>query len=332
MVWFAALVHWDDQFFFALAPIYALIFIAWSIALDRYRRSIKIEYILEGTATTVAKVLKETFGDLQGCRAVWQINAQGHTFDWKRNAGATTIANRKQIYPKTVKPPFIRCNVTFPSLYFSNGSLYFLPDSVLFATKASITAITYQDLITSNRAVRFIEDGSAPSDTTVVGNTWRFVNKSGGPDRRFNFNKQLPICLYGEMDFRSEGGLNLKIEYSRSSACERFQKAIDILHRPESLLDSKPISRFQKSKRWPTLLFGGLFLLAVSIPLAASQIWGTNLGNFLKSQSTTNIQIDQNSAKKDSFSPVKSVQKPKRNHSTSMPLDIMPDGLTHGLR
>ena len=37
------------------------------------------------------------------------------------------------------------------------------------------------------------------------GQTWRFVNKNGGPDRRFNNNIQLPIVLYGQLMVQSNG-------------------------------------------------------------------------------------------------------------------------------
>ncbi|TDE35441.1 hypothetical protein E1B25_17530 [Antarcticimicrobium sediminis] len=40
---------------------------------------------------------------------------------------------------------------------------------------------------------------AAPSDATMVGQTWKYVNKNGSPDRRFKDNRQLPICLFQEM-------------------------------------------------------------------------------------------------------------------------------------
>ena len=60
---------------------------------------------------------------------------------------------------------------------------------------------------------RFIEGDGVPSDATVVDQTWRFVNKNGGPDRRFNNNVQLPIVNYGVLRFSSANGLNIHLEY-----------------------------------------------------------------------------------------------------------------------
>lgn len=42
------------------------------------------------------------------------------------------------------------------------------------------------------------------------------VNKSGGPDRRFKNNRELPICLYGEIELRSESGLNTVLMFSNA--------------------------------------------------------------------------------------------------------------------
>ena len=54
---------------------------------------------------------------------------------------------------------------------------------------------------------RFIESDTVPHDAKVVDRTWRFVNKNGDPDRRFNNNHEIPVCLYGELALGTETGL-----------------------------------------------------------------------------------------------------------------------------
>ena len=61
---------------------------------------------------------------------------------------------------------------------------------------------------------RFIEREKVPKDAKVVDYTWQYVNKSGGPDKRFQNNKKIPICLYGEMEIKSATGLNTDIMFS----------------------------------------------------------------------------------------------------------------------
>lgn len=58
------------------------------------------------------------------------------------------------------------------------------------------------------RSARFIEEETPPVDAAVVDQTWRQVNRNGGPDRRFNDNRELPIGLYGKIDLRASNGVN----------------------------------------------------------------------------------------------------------------------------
>jgi hypothetical protein len=72
---------------------------------------------------------------------------------------------------------------------------------------------------------RFIEEQGVPSDATVVGQTWKYVNKKGGPDKRFKGNRQLPIALYEEIHLTSPTGLNEVLQVSRSGVGAMFEAA-----------------------------------------------------------------------------------------------------------
>jgi hypothetical protein len=51
--------------------------------------------------------------------------------------------------------------------------------------------------------LEYVEQESLPSDATVIGQTWKYVRRDGGADRRFNNNRQLPIVKYGVVAFSS---------------------------------------------------------------------------------------------------------------------------------
>jgi hypothetical protein len=131
-----------------------------------------------------------------------------------------------------------------------------LPDAALFVDRKSVTALHYRDLNVSQRNVNFIEEEGAAGDTVVVGNTWRFVNKNGGPDRRFNNNRQLPVCLYNQLDLTSNGGLNGRLHLSKPDAGAIFVKVTETLAR---FLDSdaslKPVKSYRRPASWPTAVF-----------------------------------------------------------------------------
>ena len=92
--------------------------------------------------------------------------------------------------------------------------MLFLPDKLFIIQGSKIGALNYFDITTDAHTTRFIESEGVPKDAQIVGQTWKYVNKSGGPDKRFKDNRQLPICLYGELELSSVSGLNTVIMYS----------------------------------------------------------------------------------------------------------------------
>lgn len=101
-----------------------------------------------------------------------------------------------------------------------------------------VGAVSYADLEIGIESVRFVEDGAVPRDAQIVDHTWRYVNKSGGPDRRFNNNRQIPICQYEDMNLISATGLNERIEFSKIGNVYQFQASISQL--AGIILSAKP--------------------------------------------------------------------------------------------
>jgi hypothetical protein len=71
-----------------------------------------------------------------------------------------------------------------------------------------------------------LDNIKAATDSTQVGTTWRYVAKNGGPDRRFNNNRQLPKMLYGELRLSSGSGLNGLFQCSVPEAAAELSLAI----------------------------------------------------------------------------------------------------------
>jgi hypothetical protein len=280
LVFVAALLH-ASQLSLGLSALYATIFVPIGIFLDRYRRSVKIVYAPHGATHQIDQALADSFSDLVACNSIWRVRAEGGTTDWKRNAGATTLSQRKRVNVQFGRPDCVRGNSQFPSLKLGSDEIYLLPDAALIIVKGSVAAVSYQDLEVFTSTVRFIEEEQVPADSPVVGQTWRYVNKQGGPDRRFNFNKQLPICAYGEITFRSESGLNSKIQCSNPTAPDRLCNVIGVLHRSNAELP-KAITYIRTAKRWPSAIF-----LTSALALGAGQLalFPRELISFPKQQS-----------------------------------------------
>jgi len=148
--------------------------------------------------------------------------------DRKYYAGASSLVSRKTISIGTRNPPYVKSNVGTPSPV-GKQTLYFFPDKVLVFEPNAVGAVSYSQLDIQCVPQQFIEHGSVPHDAQVVGSTWQYVNKKGGPDKRFKDNRQLPIALYEEITFKSSTGLNETIKVSKVGLGDKVAEAIKAL-------------------------------------------------------------------------------------------------------
>ena len=109
--------------------------------------------------------------------------------------------------------------------------MYFFPDVLLIVEGARVGALDYAQLKLLWSTTIFVEDGAVPRDAEIVGHTWRFVNKNGGPDRRFNNNRQLPEARYLQMQLSGAEGLRKILHLSKVVDHTGFDAALDGLRR-----------------------------------------------------------------------------------------------------
>jgi hypothetical protein len=116
--------------------------------------------------------------------------------------------------------------VNVPVIKTRGQSLYMMPDGVLVYDSRGVGFVEYRDMQINASTTRFIET-SPPSDALIVGNTWRYANKKGGPDRRFNNNKKISICLYGVLKITSNSGMNIHLMTSKHDSPSNFYAQIN---------------------------------------------------------------------------------------------------------
>ena len=193
---------------------------------DRIARTVVILYDFEPRVEEAFRRFTEWGQALAGAGRTWHVAAAGRVLDRKYHAGASGLVQRNVTALRIAAPPDVKTNVPILSIGAGRQTLYFLPDRLLIYDAAGIGAISYRTLEIRVGSQRFIEDGGVPLDATVVDRTWRYVNKSGGPDRRFRDNRQIPICLYDELTFRTPSGLNETFQVSRAGLGEGFVAAV----------------------------------------------------------------------------------------------------------
>lgn len=183
-------------------------------------------YNIESDLSGVIEQLHSAFDGMRGCRASWHLEAEGRVKNRKYHAGASHLVKRRNITLTMKNPPFVKTNVATPRIPVGKQTLYFFPDKVLVFAPNGVGAITYENLVINISRTRFIEDGNVPKDAEIVDRTWKYVNKHGGPDKRFKDNRQLPVVLYEEVHFHSGTGLNERIQLSSNGQSSEFVQAI----------------------------------------------------------------------------------------------------------
>ncbi|BBX84090.1 hypothetical protein MAUB_19630 [Mycolicibacterium aubagnense] len=199
-----------------LAPV-----CVWLVLNDRAHKTVVLFYDVNDDHHIWFDKLVSTWPWLTGSQRVWRIMQSGAvttTYQFKTNAGAGRVINRLNAPATITGPTQLSTNIAVPSVVAGNAGLYFLPDRVLIREGNQFSDITYAELRLDSGVTRFIEDNAPPADAQKVDYTWQYVNVKGGPDRRYNNNRMLPIMLYGTIDLTSRQGLHWQLQISRKDA------------------------------------------------------------------------------------------------------------------
>lgn len=195
------------MFLFAAAFLTLKIFV-------KTKGTIDLDYSIDDDQQSVVDERMKPMIKIAECAKVWRIMQTSKVIDRKYASGASNTVNRTAC-KASIKAPFpFTANLQVALFKAGKETLLFLPDKLFIMQGSKIGALNYSDIESNAHTTRFIESESVPRDAQVVGQTWKYVNKSGGPDRRFKDNRQIPICLYGELELSSASGLNTVIMYS----------------------------------------------------------------------------------------------------------------------
>jgi hypothetical protein len=197
--------------------------------LDSFQRVTVLMYELDPVFLTKFRNTRSVFLKMSQCECSWHIPDAGKIetlTQWKRNAGVSTVVHKNSIHLGTGLPATVRCNIDVPIIPLGRKKLYFFPDFLLVADGAKVAGVSYSELQIKVQTSNFVEDGRVPTDSRVVGRRWKHPNKGGGPDRRYNDNRELPVCEYEDILFRSESGLLELIELSKPGYGAHFKQCL----------------------------------------------------------------------------------------------------------
>jgi hypothetical protein len=196
---------------------------------DALGKTVVLFYDFDPDMEAAYAQLHAAASQLANCAATWHIEASGKVHDRKYHAGASDLVRRKSTSIRKAEPPYVKTNIETVAVGVGRQTLHFFPDRVLVYDQNGVGAIGYQELRIDVGATRFVENESVPRDAEVIDRTWKYVNRSGGPDKRFKDNKELPVCRYEKITLSSQSGLNEVLQLSRCGFGRSLADAISLL-------------------------------------------------------------------------------------------------------
>ncbi len=196
---------------------------------DLSKKSVVFAYQLDASSEGAYRNLTDAFDSLARSQGLWYVDAAGEINNltaWKRNAGASELVNKHKTSVSFDPPPCIQSNVIPPGIKVSDKHLYFFPDCILIRQSNRYGSVAYGDLRLASRPQRFIVEDRVPTDSMIVGKTWKHPNKKGGPDRRFANNRELPICLFEELGMISGQGFKALLMASARDSITEVESAL----------------------------------------------------------------------------------------------------------
>jgi len=199
---------------------------------DRLKKTVVLFYEMEPQFEEAYQRLHNAFEQMRTCHKRWHVEAKGDVgrlHEWKTNAGADALVRRKPVTFGQGTPPYFKTNVAVPTIPAGRQTLYLFPDRLLVYAPEGVGAVSYDSLNVTTGDERFIETTGVPGDAQVVGQTWRYVNKSGGPDRRYRDNSEIPIAIYAGFQIVSRSGLRESFQLSKAGTGSAFKNAVSNL-------------------------------------------------------------------------------------------------------
>lgn len=206
-----------------------LILIPLALIIDKKLKTTYVIYDIENTQELELQQFYDCFNAIINTHKKWHISSTAgvdSNYQKKINAGASNLVHRTRIVINYGVPTYVATNVKVPVIPVGKQILYFFPERIIIKDGKKFGTINYQDLQIHYGNTQFIETEGIPSDSEIIGKTWRYVNKKGGPDRRFKDNIEIPILRYSEIYFQSNSGLNELIQLSKPNLGEELLNAL----------------------------------------------------------------------------------------------------------
>ncbi len=198
----------------------------WVYWRDQMRKLTVLFYEPDQVTSELFDGLSRALEQAATARKLQSIASTARYADTKYSAGAGQGLKLGEAKLVLGHAPGVVANVPVPVLTTDKTTLAFYPDRVLAFQGRAVGAIEYGNLSAASSGVRYIERESVPRDARIVDKTWHYVNKKGGPDRRFKNNPELPICAYSQLNLSTADGLDVRFIGSKDGGFDGLAQAL----------------------------------------------------------------------------------------------------------
>ena len=166
---------------------------------------VKIEYQFDLEKKKSYLNLIKHFNNLSKSKKIWDITSQTKYDGTKDRSHATSLIDRKESFFSIDSINIIETEYSIMFFKNINGNDFYISPSFLISFDGfnDIKMVELDDIHIDFDTTNFIESSSVPSDAKIISYTWRYMNKNGGPDKRFNDNYKIPLVSYAELEFKS---------------------------------------------------------------------------------------------------------------------------------
>lgn len=174
------------------------------------------------------RALSQSFNTVSRSKKIWDILSYRETDKFRQRTQADKEVSREDVKFSMGRPNCLPAshNDEFkmvPHLENRNGGdVYIFPGFLLIENESRFAVVSISDVELDFSRTRFAETENVPADSKVEGNTWRYANKNGGPDRRFNDNHPIPWAIYGVISIRFRNVLHEEYMISNDEAASLF--------------------------------------------------------------------------------------------------------------
>lgn len=168
--------------------------------------------------------LCESFEKMLSSKKIWLITSS--TLNTELKSSASTTVERNEVNFDMGIFNFIKSSFNIPILRDLSNTYYIYPQYIIRARSFVDFDVFPTDTINFRFSKqRFIEESVLPEDSRTVDYTYQYVNKNGGPDKRYSYNPRLPIVEYGKIEIEE---LELMYHISDCLSAAEFVKIYNL--------------------------------------------------------------------------------------------------------